>query len=225
MHPAETSRLVSQEIPWKKPSPLDQTGDGNGVIASSDRRRFVMLDRDGTIIRECHYLSDPDQVELIPGAASALRELSRMGLGLVVVTNQSGIGRGLFNHDRLEEIHDRFLELLDAEGVTPDGIYYCPHTPEDNCSCRKPRPGLVERASEELDFQPDIGFVVGDKLCDIELGYRIGATTFLVRTGYGAQEAQANPHVADYVVDSLWNVVSIIQLILRRESCYDAVGD
>ena len=95
-------------------------------------QRFVILDRDGTIIVERCYLSDPAQVELIPGAGAALRQLSEIGLGLVVITNQSGIGRGYFDRSRLDLIHRRLCELLEAEGVRLDGIYTCPHVPEDH---------------------------------------------------------------------------------------------
>ena len=178
------------------------------------RRRFVVLDRDGTIIVERHYLSDPERVELLPRIASGLRQLSEMGLGLVVVTNQSGVGRGLFDTTRLALIHRRLCELLAAEGIHLDGIYFCPHTPEDNCSCRKPRTGLLERAAQELDFDPGTAFVIGDKLCDIELGQRAGATTFLVRTGYGAEVAADATCSPDYVVDGVWEAAQVIERLL-----------
>lgn len=181
------------------------------------RRRFVLLDRDGTIIVERHYLSNPSGVELTPGAARGLRQLREMGLGLAVITNQSAIGRGFFDEARLELIHRRLCKLLAAEGVYLDGIYFCPHTPDDGCSCRKPKTGLVEMAAQELDFDPQDCFVVGDNACDIELGQRVGATTFLVRTGYGAQvtaEGAANP---DYVVDDLRDVAQVIERLLAAD--------
>lgn len=178
------------------------------------QRRFGVLDRDGTVIVERHYLSDPCQVELIPGAAPALRQLSKMGLGLVIITNQSPIGRRLFSEERLELIHHRLLELLEAEGVHLDGIFYCPHLPEEDCRCRKPQPGLVELAAEELDFDSQASFMIGDKACDIELGRRVGATTLLVRTGYGAQVAAAAVVTADYVVDDLFDAAQVIQRLL-----------
>src|SRR5271166_4576848 len=109
--------------------------------------RFVALDRDGTIIVERQYLSDPEAVELLPGAAAGLRTMRNLGLGLVVVTNQSAVGRGYFDLARLDEIHGRLRELLAGEDVTIDGIYVCPHTPEDGCRCRKPLPILLKRAA------------------------------------------------------------------------------
>ena len=178
------------------------------------QRHFVVLDRDGTIIVERQYLSDPRQVELIPGAARGLRQLCEMGLGLVVVTNQSAVGRGFFDQARLDLIHQRLCELLNAEGVHLDGIYVCPHRPEDDCPCRKPRPDLLELAAQELDFDPQACFVIGDKACDIELGRRVGATTFLVRTGYGVQvtaETTVNP---DYVVDDVGDAAQVIKRLL-----------
>jgi D-glycero-D-manno-heptose 1,7-bisphosphate phosphatase len=178
------------------------------------RQRFVVLDRDGTIIVEHHYLSDPCQVELISGVANGLRELSRLGLGLVVITNQSGVGRGFFNKVHVGLVHERMCQLLEAEGLHLDGIYFCPHKPEDDCPCRKPRPGLVEKAERDLGFDPQTAFVIGDKPCDIELGRQIGATTFLVRTGYGAQVAQERIITPDYIVDDIQEAAEIIKYLL-----------
>ncbi len=173
--------------------------------------RFVVLDRDGTIIVERQYLSAPEQVELLPGAGTGLRAMRDLGLGLVIVTNQSAVGRGYFDIARLDEIHGRLRELLAAEGVEIDGIYICPHTPEDGCGCRKPLPGLLLRASQELGFDPARAFVIGDKPCDIELGQAVGATTILVRTGYGAGHETARTVTPDYVADNLLNAAEFLQ--------------
>lgn len=178
------------------------------------RRRFVLLDRDGTIIVERRYLSDPEGVELLPGVVSGLRQLSRMGLGLVVITNQSGIGRGFFDETRLALIHQRLYELLAAEQVWLDGIYSCPHIPEDKCSCRKPQTSLLTQAAIHLDFDPQTTFVIGDKPCDVELGQRVGATTFLVRTGYGAQVAAEALVTPDYIVDDVREAARVIEQLL-----------
>jgi len=178
------------------------------------RRQFVVLDRDGTIIVDHDYLSDPRQIELLPGAVRGLRLLLKMGLGLVVLTNQSAVGRGFFDEAQLDLVHRQLRELLKAEGVQVEGIYFCPHTPEDNCSCRKPNPGLIERAAKELDFDLQASFVVGDKPADIEMGRRVRATTFLVRTGYGS-ESVSDPTVnPDYVVDDLWVAAQMIQRVV-----------
>ena len=179
-----------------------------------NRRRFVLLDRDGTIIVERNYLSDQRLVELIDGAAKGLSMMREMGLGLAVVTNQSGIGRGYFTLEQLHLIHERMLNLLTGEGVSIDGIFFCPHTPDDGCPCRKPQPELVVQAATALDFEPSQCFVIGDKPCDIELGQNVGAQTILVRTGYGVQieaEQSTNP---DHVVDDLTQAAIIIRKIL-----------
>ncbi len=181
------------------------------------QRRFVALDRDGTVIAERHYLSDPEQVELLEGAADGLRRLRALGLGLVLVTNQSAVGRGYFDLARLEEIHRRLRELLAAEGVTLDGIYYCPHTPDDGCACRKPRPEMLRAAARELGFDPGRAFVVGDKECDVELGRGVGATTLLVRTGYGARLDAEGKAGADYVVDDLTEAARVVERLLAAD--------
>src|SRR5205814_2994218 len=124
-------------------------------------------------------------VELLPGVVAGLRALRDLDLGLVVLTNQSGIGRGYFSGDQLDAVHARLCELLAQGGVTLDGIFICPHRPEDACACRKPAPGLADQAAAALGFDPRTTFVVGDKHCDIDLGRRLAATTFLVRTAYG----------------------------------------
>jgi D-glycero-D-manno-heptose 1,7-bisphosphate phosphatase len=171
-------------------------------------RPVAFLDRDGTINVDCHYLSDPDQMELIPGAAVAMRNLRDAGYALVVITNQSGIGRGYFDMDRLGEIHNRFHQLLADEDVAVDGIYICPHAPSDDCVCRKPLPYLAEKAAAELGLDLSRSVMVGDKMADVGLGKAIGATAILVRTGYGLkEEANAGPH-ADYVADDLQDAVN-----------------
>ena len=175
-------------------------------------RRFVILDRDGTITveRYQHVLNEED-LELIPGAAMALARLQADGFGLVVVTNQSVIGSGSLSMKGLDSIHQKLVGLLKAEGVTLDGIYTCPHIPSDGCDCRKPKTGLVERAARELGFDPRTSFVVGDKASDMELGQRVGAITVLVRTGYGSKVAADAKNVPDYVVDDLRSAARVIE--------------
>lgn len=168
--------------------------------------RAALLDRDGTLIVERHYLSDPEAVELLPGAAAGLREMRRLGFRLVVVTNQSGLSRGYFDAEGLTAIHARLEDLLAAQGVTLDGIYVCPHLPEQGCACRKPAPGLVLRAATDLGFDPTASIVVGDKPCDVDLGEAVGARPFLVRTGYGDQIAADGQAGSAEIVDDLLGV-------------------
>ncbi|MGZ8612977.1 MAG: D-glycero-alpha-D-manno-heptose-1,7-bisphosphate 7-phosphatase, partial [Actinomycetota bacterium] len=168
---------------------------------------------DGTINEEVtgEYVLEPGQLRLIPGAARALRELRALGLGIVVVTNQSPVARGSLTPEELDAIHARLSELLAAEGASVDGFYACPHGPDDGCDCRKPGIGLATRAAAEHGFDPAASFVVGDHRGDVEMGRRIGARTFLVRTGHGREElAKAEPF-ADHVVADLAEAATIIR--------------
>lgn len=178
------------------------------------KRRFVLLDRDGTVIFERNYLSNPDHIELLPGVSDALKELKKLGLGLLIITNQSGIGRKYFDLSTLEKIHLRLKDLLLKKGVVLDDIYFCPHSPEDDCLCRKPKIELVEKAIKKHDFDPKLSFVVGDNKADIELGKNIGAITILVRTGYGREvEKEVN---SDYVINSLNEMLPIVKNKLSK---------
>lgn len=168
----------------------------------------MLLDRDGTLIVEKDYLSDPHQVELIPGAGEALRQLQQANWGICLVTNQSGIARGYFDVQRLAKVHDRLVQLLADFGVRLDGIYVCPHGPDDGCDCRKPLPGLVEQARAVHGFDPRESWVIGDKEADVSLAHAVGAKSILVRTGYGrAHEVQTD---ADFVVDNLPEAATLI---------------
>ena len=181
-------------------------------------RRFVILDRDGTIIEEREYLSEPEQVMLIPGVGAALRELKKMGLGLVVITNQSGVGRGFFDQLQLERVHERLRKLLEKERVHLDGLYVCPHKPEDDCNCRKPKLALLRQAGEDLGFSPEKSIVIGDKASDIEMGHMAGALTYLVRTGYGSQVSTEKTVQPDFIVNDLLSAMASIRNLLRREN-------
>ena len=174
-------------------------------------RRFVLVDRDGTINEEADYVLDPGQLRLIPGSAAALRELRALGLGIVVVTNQSPIGRGWLTRDGLDGIHEHLSALLAAEGATLDGYYVCPHAPDEGCDCRKPETGLALGAAAEHGFDPAESFVVGDHAGDVEMGRRIGARTILVRTGHGAEELVKAEPFADHIVDDLAAAAAIIR--------------
>jgi D-glycero-D-manno-heptose 1,7-bisphosphate phosphatase len=178
-------------------------------------RPFILLDRDGTLNVERDYLSDPDQLELLPGVPAALRRLRDLGFGLVVVTNQSGIGRGYFTSGTVDLIHDRLRCLLAAEGASLDGIYVCPHGPDDGCDCRKPLPGMVRQAAADWGFDPKASIVIGDKDADIDLGRSVGARSILVRTGWGRDTERAGRCRPDAIVDDLPKAVDWI-LSLRQ---------
>lgn len=165
-------------------------------------RPYVLLDRDGTIIVEKNYLSAVNDLELLPGAVEGLRILHDAGFGLIVVTNQSGIARGKLTLETLAGIHAELERRLAAGGVHIEAFYQCPHLPEDECDCRKPKPLLAERAAADFGFELSRAFVIGDKPCDIDLGKNAGARTILVRTGYG-REYEARGVRADFVADDL----------------------
>jgi D-glycero-D-manno-heptose 1,7-bisphosphate phosphatase len=142
--------------------------------------RVIVLDRDGTMVIDRHYLDDPDGLEFEPHAAAGLRRMYENGHRLVVITNQSGIGRGLFSVERLAAIHARLETMVQGIGAKLAGIYYCPHTPEDRCECRKPGSELLLRAAADLGFDPARCVVIGDKMSDVEFGARLGALTILI---------------------------------------------
>lgn len=140
-----------------------------------------MLDRDGTLITDENYLSDPDKVRLLPGAAAGLRLLADAGFRFIVATNQSGVGRGYFTEAEADAVNIRLAEILAREAVRIEGFYCCPHAPEDGCSCRKPKPGLVRKAGKQLGFtDTEICCVIGDKECDAGLADNLRTRSLLV---------------------------------------------
>ena len=152
----------------------------------------VFLDRDGVVIEDSHYLGDPSRVKLLPGAAETIAALNRAGWRVVVVTNQSGVARGLFSFNSVGAVHDHIATLLLQFRAKIDAFYFCPHHPEADvlefraeCECRKPKPGLLRRAAEELGLDLAGSWMIGDRLSDLEAGSAAGCRTALVRTGCG----------------------------------------
>lgn len=151
--------------------------------------KWIILDRDGTIIEEKHYLHDPSQVQLIPGVAEGLSNFVQHGFRLVAITNQSGIARGLFSIKEMNAVHSKIEDLLRPFQVKIEGWLFCPHLPQDNCTCRKPKNGLILEASLRYKFNiNDIKAVIGDKRCDIELAESLHLTSVLLMSGYGQSE-------------------------------------
>ena len=146
---------------------------------ASPSRRLALLDRDGTIIVDRVYLSDPDGIEFTPGAIEGLRLLRDAGFVLVLITNQSGIARGFFDAATLERIHDRLATMLAAEGLRLEAIYFCPHRPDDGCDCRKPPPRMLIEAMRDLGFGPDEAVMIGDS--DADMGAASAAGVRAVR--------------------------------------------
>ncbi|MDH4132545.1 MAG: HAD-IIIA family hydrolase [Gemmatimonadota bacterium] len=172
--------------------------------------RVVLLDRDGTIIEDPGYLADPDGVRFLPGAVAGLRRLGAAGFRLVVVTNQSGVGRGLVTEEQVAAVHARLRAELEQSGVHLAGVYYCPHRPDEGCGCRKPATGLATRAAAELGFPIADAIVVGDKASDLQLARALGVPSILVLTGEGRATAEAHPGLADYVVADLVEAAGVI---------------
>ena len=155
----------------------------------------IFFDRDGTLNTEVDFLSRPEELALIPRAARAIREANEFGVKVFIITNQSGIARGLFTETDLAAVHKRLLALLAQEGAHVDGIYFCPHHPDygtpryrKDCSCRKPKPGMLRKAVREHAVRLRDSFVIGDRCVDMEAGRAVGCGTALVLTGYGSVE-------------------------------------
>jgi D-glycero-D-manno-heptose 1,7-bisphosphate phosphatase len=187
-------------------------------------RRAVFLDRDGTIIEDSGYVGRIDQVVFFPWSVDAIRALNAADLAVVVITNQSGVARGHFTEADVDVVHRHIAAVVAAGDARIDAYYYCPHHPDGSvdgyglrCDCRKPAPGLVERAARDLGIDPMQSFVVGDKWLDIGLARAVGARGILVRTGYGVEQERRPPAdlAADAVVD---HVASAASWILRQLS-------
>jgi D-glycero-D-manno-heptose 1,7-bisphosphate phosphatase len=134
----------------------------------------LFVDRDGTVIVDRGYPKDPRDVTLVPGAAQGLRALRAAGHKIVVISNQSGVGRGMLTEDDVARVHARMVAILTENDVAIDGAYYCMHAPDVGCLCRKPRPGLVMEAARELDLDVENSVMVGDKISDVETGLAAG---------------------------------------------------
>jgi D-glycero-D-manno-heptose 1,7-bisphosphate phosphatase len=153
-------------------------------------RRAVFLDRDGTLVHARHYPSRPEELVLYDGIVDRLAELKAAGLALVMITNQSGIARGLFSTDALDRMHGYLRGQLEPVGADLDGVYFCPHHPEGcvaefaiACDCRKPQPGMLLRAAVDLDLDLERSWFLGDILDDVEAGNRAGCRTILIDLG------------------------------------------
>ena len=180
--------------------------------------RAVFFDRDGTVNVEVGYLSDLEQLKLIPGAGSAIRRLNEAGLTVVLVTNQSGVARGYFTEDFVRETHLLLASMLTHDGARFDGIYYCPHHPRSGnspylreCDCRKPGTGMLNQAARELDIDLARSFVVGDKWSDVELGQRAGAVSILVESGFTHDDPGNARH--GHVREPAYRAISIVDAV------------
>jgi heptosyltransferase-2 len=182
----------------------------------------IFLDRDGTLNPDPGYIKSPDQFELFPGVAEALASLTRAGARLIVVTNQSGVARGLLSYDDLNAIHAKLTRLLENAGATLDAIYFCPHHPDDGCGCRKPNRGMIDQAVREWSVDIGRSYVIGDHVRDIELAKRVGTRSVLVTTGvvssHEAERLKESEAAPDWVASSLAEAVDWLMADVERLS-------
>lgn len=172
-----------------------------------DPRPAVFLDRDGTLIEEVNFLSKVEDLRLFSETSSAIERLKNAGFLLIVVTNQSGIGRGFYTVDDMDAIHRAMSMQLDG---MIDAFFHCPHLPDALCQCRKPSLGMIEEAEQIFNIDRAASWMIGDKALDIELGRRALMQTVLVSTGYGANvnaQHEANP---DFFVENIGDAASVI---------------
>jgi len=187
-------------------------------------RPAVFLDRDGTLSEERGYIDRLELIEIFPWTSDAIRLLNRAGFVVVVVTNQSAIGRGIIDLPFLQTVHDAFDRHLARSGARVDRYYYCPHHPDARlpeyrmvCRCRKPGPGMIEQATTELELDPSRSFMVGDRLIDVACGHAAGIRSLLVRSGHSAHTGDAPPGLSepDAILNNLMEAVG---WILRSSS-------
>ena len=203
-----------------------------GTGGKGSLRPAVFLDRDGTINEQMGYINHLTRFHLLPGVGEAIRNLNAHGLPVVVVTNQSGLARGYFPESLLDQVHETMHRLLALDGAHVDGLYVCPHHPEAKeerfrlaCTCRKPRPGLLEQAAADLNLDLRRSYVVGDRWSDVRCGAAVGATSILVLTGYGRGDAAfvgpSHPVQPAHVAEDL---AAAVDWILARERLLGTAG-
>lgn len=186
----------------------------------------LFLDRDGTINVDVDFLSNPDDLQLLPRAARAIREANELGIPVFVITNQSGIARGILSERELTAIHLRLKEKLAEEGAKIDEIYYCPHHPDfgmspyrKSCTCRKPKTGMLQRAAREFGIDLSASFVIGDRCVDMMAGRAAKCGTVLVLTGYGSLERDEciEATTIDHVAADLFDAWTYVKEQLKRK--------
>lgn len=175
-------------------------------------QKAVFLDRDGTLIEEVDFLSKVEDLRFYPFTESAVARLKEHGFLVIIVTNQSGVARGLFDEDAVHEIHKSIQSHV---GGLIDAFFHCPHMPDAGCACRKPSTGMIDSARELFDIETEGSWMVGDKALDIMTGHNAGLRTALVETGYGAEQGKALPKSPDVVAKDLDEAVDAIISSLR----------
>lgn len=169
--------------------------------------RAVFIDRDNTICRDVPYCSRPEDLELMPMVADGIRLLSEHGFKVVVITNQSGVARGYFTEEMLSQIHQKMQNDLAKQGAFVDAIYYCPHHPDDNCNCRKPKPAMILQAARDLDIDINKSYIIGDSDMDTEMGKKAGCLTIVVATLNQDATVPRKPE-PDYIASDLYEAAN-----------------
>ena len=183
--------------------------------------KAVFLDRDGVITKEPPYYAHRiDQLELIPKSAEAIKVLNKSGFKVIVILNQSGVARGYYQEKDIQIYNNEMKRQLEEKGAYIDAIYYCPHYSKAiiekykiDCECRKPKPGMLRQAEKDLNLNLKLSFLIGDKMSDIEAGYRAGCKTILALTGQGNDELKNNPKIdikPNYISNDLYTASQII---------------
>jgi D-glycero-D-manno-heptose 1,7-bisphosphate phosphatase len=188
-----------------------------------NKKGLILLDRDGVICEEKHFLSKKEDFELIPRVGEAIKLLNENGYRVAVVTNQAGIARGMFSEGILKDIHDLMENMLKEFGAWVDKIYYCPHHPKAGvnpeytrvCECRKPQPGMLLQAKKDFGLEDlSESYMIGDRTGDIKAGNLAGCKTIILKTGYGGNDG-FNDAVPDFEARDLYEAV--VKIILKRE--------
>lgn len=186
-----------------------------------NKRKAIFLDRDGTLNRDVGYVTHINDYELLPRAGAAVKKINDAGFLAILVTNQAGVARGYFPESMIGKIHEKLQKELELENASLDAIYYCPHVLNggDNlfskdCEMRKPKPGMILKAADELDVDLTQSFMIGDKFSDLESGWSAGCRSALVLTGYGRGEFETNIEKwlrqPDYVAEDVYHAVELI---------------
>lgn len=180
-------------------------------LDKNSKNQFVILDRDGTIILETQkYITNPEQISFLPGSIEGMKKIYDAGFHMIIITNQSVIGRGIISEKQLEKIHKSILQTLLNENIKIKGIFYCPHKPNLSCLCRKPKIELVTKAAKDLNFRTESAFVIGDQETDIQLAKNIHSTSILVLTGQGKKIEEKMRNQVDYIASNLSEAADLI---------------
>jgi D-glycero-D-manno-heptose 1,7-bisphosphate phosphatase len=173
----------------------------------SNKCRAVFLDRDGTVNEEVGYLSQPENIRILPDVPNAIRLLKEAGYKVLVITNQSGVARGYYTEDDVQLINKKINEQLMQSGASIDGFFYCPHHPDGiiakysyTCKCRKPESGMILEAADKFSLDLTKSFIIGDKLSDLQMAESLGARAVLVLTGYGEREKEKYRNNSSFVI-------------------------